>query len=130
MMNRFNLKLGLQVFLVLVLFFALHLGLSIVLGFYNEWDGMGISLFGIYGFGFVLTCLIYVALIGIDFSMPQSVGYVFLGLITVRGIASYLLIDRYLEVSGSGDFLKYNFLISFLLFLLTDAFMAYRVLNK
>lgn len=130
MLNRFNLRLGLQVVLILVLFFALHLGLSVVLGIYNEWNGIGISLFGIYGFGFVLTCLIYVALIGIQYSMPQSVGYVFLGLIAVRGIASYLLVDRYMEDSASGDFLKYNFFASFLIFLLTDAFMAYRVLNK
>lgn len=129
-MNKFNLKLGIQVVLILVLFFALHLGLSIMLGFNNEWDGMGISLFGIYSFGLVLSCLIYVALIGIHFSMPQSVGYVFLGLIAVRGIASYLLIDRYMEVSASGDFLKYNFFASFMVFLMTDAFMAYRVLNK
>ncbi|SFJ45095.1 hypothetical protein [Myroides guanonis] len=130
MMDRFNLKLGLQVVLILVLFFALHLGLSVILGIYSNWESMGISLFGIYAFGFVLTCLIYVALIGIQFSMPQNVGYVFLGLIAVRGIASYLLIDRYMGVSASGDFLKYNFFASFMIFLLTDAFMAYRVLNK
>lgn len=130
MMNAFNLKLGFQVFLIIVLFFALHLGLSIVLGFYDTWEGMEISLLGIYTFGFILSCFIYIALIGIHYSMPQNVGYVFLGLIAVRGIASYLLIDRYMEVSDSGDFLKYNFFASFLIFLMTDAFMAYRVLNK
>lgn len=130
MMNKFNLKIGLQAVLILVLLFAMHLGISLLLGFYNQWASIEISLWGIYAFGFMLTCFVYVGIIGIDYSMPQSVGYVFLGLITVRGVASYLLIDKYLEADVSGDFLKYNFLISFLVFLLVDAFIAYRVLNK
>lgn len=130
MFNKFNLKLGLQVVFFLIVCFLVHFGLTLVLGLDGQWNQYDISLTGIYGFGFILTILIYFAVIGIHFSMPQSLGYVFLGLITIRGISSYLLIDRYMEVNDSSDFLKYNFLISFFVYLISDAYMAYRVLNK
>ena len=129
-MNKFNLKIGLQAVLILVLLFAMHLGISLLLGFYDQWDSIGISLWGIYAFGFMLTCFVYVGIIGIDYSMPQNLGYAFLGLITLRGIVSFMFIDKYIDDGATSDFLKYNFFISFMIFLMIDVYMAYRLLNK
>lgn len=130
MMSKFNLKLGFQVFIMLLVFYGLHFGFTKVLGIDGEWKGLGLTLELLYAFNFLFTVIIFGALIGIHYAMPQSLGYVFLGLITVRAIASYLFVDNAVNISTSGDFLRYNFLLSFLVFLMMDAFVAYRLLNK
>ena len=62
--------------------------------------------------------------------MPQNVGFVFLGFLTLKLVINYVAIRGALETSGSDNFFKYNFLAVFFLFMFFDVYVTYRVLNQ
>lgn len=91
---------------------------------------LGYSLEMFYGFEFIFSVVIFFALFGIKNSMPNNLGFVFLGFITLRLIASYLFAKRGLDHEMIQEGFKYNFLVIILVFLGGDAFVAYSILNK
>lgn len=130
MINKTNTKFLVGILSVIILAFAAHTGLLYVANLQSEWDQFNYSLIGIYSFELIFTALFFFALIGIYRVMPANFGFVFLGLITLRAVASYIFINKGLEIEGASSFLKYNFLVGFMLFLALDAVIAYAILNK
>lgn len=125
-----NVSLGLQVVILAVVFFALHSGVLYVLDLQNVENTAGMALWKMYAFEFIFTILNIGALMVVDRKLPHHLGYVFLGLIALRGIASYVLIHYALEEIDHKEHLKYNFLACFMIFLILDAYLGYRILNK
>jgi len=93
------------------------------------WQQSGYSLTGMYTFGTVSSfCVILFVLIA-QWAMPKKLGLVFLGAMTVKAIASYIYIHGGLGIFEN-DFLEYNFLIVFFIFLFFDVFVAFQVINQ
>ena len=61
----------------------------------------------------------------------DQIGYVFLGIMTVKVIAAYIFIAPALELkTASSQFEKNNFFIYFLTFLAIDVYLTAQILNK
>ena len=61
----------------------------------------------------------------------EQLGFVFLGIMTVKLIASYVFIAPALELkSVASEFEKINFFIYFLVFLAIDVYLTIQILNK
>lgn len=129
-MDKGTLGLGLKIVGILVIAFALHFAVFTFTDFGQSFVGLGYSLIGFYGFEFLFTIGVLFAMEGIKTSMPNSLGYVFLGFITVRLLASYLFGRAGLDSESTDEFFKYNFLLIVMTYLGGDAFIAYHVLNK
>lgn len=89
----------------------------------------GFSLYTLYVFGAIASLIILVAVQIVDSVMPKNIGFVFLGLITLKAAASYIFFRDGFNFSQDKIF-EYNFLITFFLFLFFDVFVAFKVINK
>lgn len=94
------------------------------------WDTAYMSLWQIYALQMIMSIIIVFAMVGIGQSMPQNLGYVFLGFLTLKLVINYLLINPALESGNESDFFKYNYLGVFFLFMIFDVYVTYRVLNQ
>lgn len=129
-MDKETVSLSLKLFGVLAVVFAIHFALFTYTDFGQSFVELGYSLAGFYGFEFIFSIGMLFAMQGIKTSMPNSLGYVFLGFITVRLLASYLFVREGLDSDNVDELFKYNFLLVVLIYLGGDAFIAYRILNK
>lgn len=129
-MDKETLQIGIKLFLGLVVVFALHYAVIAFTSAGDSFMELGYSLEMFYGFEFIFSVVIFFALFGIKNSMPNNLGFVFLGFITLRLIASYLFAKRGLDHEMIQEGFKYNFLVIILVFLGGDAFVAYSILNK
>ncbi|MDO5635690.1 MAG: hypothetical protein Q4G18_00375 [Myroides sp.] len=94
------------------------------------WDTAYMTLWQIYALQMLMSIIIVFAVVGIGQSMPQNLGYVFLGFLTLKLVINYLLINPALESGNESDFFKYNYLGVFFLFMIFDVYVTYRVLNQ
>ncbi|MFZ4863113.1 hypothetical protein ACL9RF_13125 [Sphingobacterium sp. Mn56C] len=123
------LKYILMLIVVAVASFAAHYLLSNALGQENLWALSGYTLWGLYGFGFAASFVVLVLILLAQWAMPKNLGLIFLGVMTLKAIASYIFIQNGL---GKFDtkFLEYNFLVVFFIFLFFDVFVAFKALNQ
>jgi len=129
-MDKETLQVGLKLFIGLVVVFALHYALVAFTDAGDALIELGYSLEKFYGFEFIFSIVIFFALFGIKSSLPNNLGFVFLGFITLRLIASYLFAKNGLDSEMAQEGFKYNFLAIVFVFLGGDAFIAYTILNK
>ncbi|MGS4346013.1 DUF6168 family protein [Myroides odoratus] len=129
-MDRETVQIGLKLFIGLVVVFVMHYAVVAFTDAGNSLLELGYSLEKFYGFEFVFSLIIFFALFGIKNSLPNNMGFVFLGFITLRLIASYLFAKNGLDHEMTDEGFKYNFLLIVLVFLGGDAFIAYSILNK
>ena len=94
------------------------------------WDTAYMTLWQIYALQMIMSIIIVFAMVGIGQSMPQNLGYVFLGFLTLKLVINYLLINPALESGNESAFFKYNYLGVFFLFMIFDVYVTYRVLNQ
>lgn len=94
------------------------------------WDTAYMTLWQIYALQMIMSIIIVFAMVGIGQSMPQNLGYVFLGFLTLKLVINYLLVNPALESGNESDFFKYNYLGVFFLFMIFDVYVTYRVLNQ
>lgn len=119
-----------QLILVSVLVFGLHYIFQQVLGVLGNWENTGYSLHLIYLFELMMSIIMIVAVVASGKSMPNNIGYVFLALLTLKCLGNYFFIQPVLGAEVSNDFVKHNFLIIFIIFLVFDVYVTYRVLNQ
>lgn len=129
-MDKETVQIGLKLFIGLVVAFALHYAVIAFTDAGNSLLDLGYSLEKFYGFEFIFSIIIFFAMFGIKNSLPNNLGFVFLGFITMRLIASYLFAKNGLDHEMMDEGFKYNFLLLVLVFLGGDAFVAYSILNK
>lgn len=129
-MSKEALGVGLKVIVSLLICFAVHFAIISFTDFGDSINNLGYSLIGFYGFELIFTLGVFFAMFGMKSSMPNNLGFVFLGVITLRLIASYLFAREGLDNEEVDQTFKYNFLIIVLVFLAGDAYIAYHILNK
>lgn len=93
------------------------------------WGQTDYSLVGLYTFGGISSLLAVVVIILTHWSMPKNLGFVFLGLMTVKIIAGYIYVSKGLGLFEN-KFIEYNFLFVIFLFLFFDVFIAFQALNQ
>lgn len=129
-MDRQTLGVGLKALGFLAICFLAHYAIISFTDLGNSLPVLGYSLFGFYGLGLIFTIVIFAAMVGIKNSLPNNLGFVFLGFITLRLVVSYLFAKAGLDSENVDLGFKVNFLVSVLVFLGGDAYLSYFVLNK
>ena len=99
------------------------------LGTDHFWQQTDYSLIGMYTFGISISVFVVVLTMMAQYAMPKSLGFIFLGLMTINAVASYIYIKNGLN-KFENDFIEYNFLVVFFLFLIFDVFVAFKALNQ
>lgn len=118
-----------MVLIVFVAGFAAH---SLVLSGMNVaqyWSQTSYSLLGMYAFGLLASLLVAVLLFFANWSMPEKLGVIFLGLVLLKAVASYIYIKNGLN-TFENDFIEYNFLVVFFISLFVDVYTAFSALNQ
>ncbi len=123
------LKQALILFFVAVLVFALHFFLLKSFDGIQNLDDLHFPLYEIYVFQLILSIIIMAGVTYFSQQFPQYVGFIFLGLLTLKFVLNYLYIHIGLA-KPQADILKYNYLIVVVLFLFYDVVFAYKALNK
>lgn len=93
------------------------------------WAQSDYSLMGMYTVGAIGSLLALVLILMTNWAMPKNLGFVFLGLMTVKMIGGYIYVRKGLGVFEN-DFIEFNFLVVFFLFLFFDVFVAFQALNQ
>jgi len=119
-----------QLSLLGMVFLGLHFLIQSIGGQLTFWDTAYMHLWQIYALQFMLSVVMIFAIVGIGNAMPQSLGYVFLGFLTLKMAVTYWIATPVLEQEVAVDFFKYNYLGVFFLFMFFDVYVAYRVLNQ
>ncbi|GEM_PF-271468 len=127
-MNNY-LKFIVLLLLVSGVSFALHIFTLVGMDKVSYWEETNYSLEGMYIFGFITSLFVILFILLAQWAMPKKLGLVFLGLMTVKTIASYIYIHDGLNLFEH-DFIEYNFLVVFFVFLFLDVFVAFRVINE
>lgn len=110
--------------------YGLHvLTLSSMPGIASLWYDSGYTLLGMYAFGTIASLLISLLIFGTQYAMPEKLGLIFLALMTLKAVASYIYIKNGLNVFEN-KFIEYNFLVVFFIFLFFDVYIAFRTLNQ
>ncbi|MDR6737558.1 hypothetical protein [Sphingobacterium sp. 2149] len=123
------LKQALILFFVAVLVFALHFFLLKSFDGIQNLDDLHFPLYEIYVFQLILSIIIMAGVRYFSQQFPPYVGFIFLGLLTLKFVLNYLYIHSGLA-KPHADILKYNYLIVVVLFLFYDVGFAYKALNK
>ncbi len=129
-MDKKILGIGVRVLAFIIICFCVQYAVLYFTGSHEFISKLGHSLEGLYGFELIFSVVMLFAMVGISKSLPEQLGFVFLGFITLRLIGSYLFVQQGLDSIEAHDVFKYNFVITVLVFLATDAYTAFKVLNK
>jgi hypothetical protein len=127
-MNNY-LKHILVLFVVTAIAYGAHYLISATMDIHKQWSKLDYSLKSLYFFGACASLLVSIVLITMNRIMPKNLGSVFLIVISVKVLAFYAYIYKGLEV-GENNFLKYNFIIVFFIYLIFDVFVAFKALNE
>lgn len=119
-----------QLILLALVTFGLHFLYHSLADKLTLWEMAPMQLWQIYGLQLLLSIILIFGIIGISNSMPQNLGFVFLGFFTLKVIINYIVIRPVLKAGESFDFFKYSFLIVFFMFMAFDVYVTYRVLNQ
>ena len=124
------LKFVFQLIIISAVAFGLHFLIHSITKDLYLWDSAYMHLWQIYALQLLLSVVVILAVVGISKSLPQHVGYVFLGVLTLKLVANYLIINSALVPGTEHDFFKHNFLIVFFVYMFFDVYVTYRVLNQ
>ena len=93
------------------------------------WEKIDITLLQIYFVQAVISLVLIIALNMAKKPLPNFLGFVFLGVFTIKVVASYLLAKPTLEKTEV-EFFKYNYLLVFFIYMIFDLYVAYSLLNQ
>ena len=114
---------------VVVAAFAAHYLILSGMDVASNWEKTDYSLVGLYTFGAISSLIVTIAVAAVQYAMPKSLGLVFLAMMFLKAVASYIYIKNGLN-KFENDFIEYNFLAMFFIFLFFDVYVAFRALNQ
>lgn len=117
------------VLLVAVVTFTAHYLVLEGVDMGSLWNETPYSLGSLYLFQVVCSIIVAVVVLLAQWSMPKNLGFIFLGLILIKMVASYIYIQDGLGALP-GKFVEFNFLASFFCFLFLDVYLAYQAINQ
>lgn len=121
-----------SVLVLLIVFVASFVAHYLVISGMNVgqyWSQTTYSLVGMYSFGFCSSLFVAVLIFFANWSMPEKLGVIFLGLVLLKAIAGYIYVKDGLK-AFENNFIEYNFLIVFFIALFVDVYIAFNALNQ
>ena len=95
----------------------------------QNWLQTDYTLLGMYTFGVGISAFVVILTWMAQYAMPKNLGFIFLALMTINAVASYIYIKNGLN-KFENDFIEYNFLVMFFIFLFFDVYVAFKALNQ
>jgi len=99
------------------------------MGLSQLWSQTDYTLLGMYSFGAIASLILAIIVFATKYAMPEKLGFIFLALMTIKAIASYIYIKNGLK-QFENNFIEYNFLVVFFIFLFFDVYVAFQTLNQ
>ncbi|WP_433901390.1 hypothetical protein [Sphingobacterium puteale] len=127
-MNSY-LKSVLVLLIVFVASFAAHYLVISGMNVGQYWSKTNYSLVGMYAFGCCSSLLVAMLVFFANWSMPEKLGVIFLGLVLLKAVAGYIYIKNGLKTIEN-NFIEYNFLVVFFIALFVDVYVAFSALNQ
>ncbi|WP_372474222.1 hypothetical protein AB4865_02840 [Capnocytophaga sp. ARDL2] len=128
-MKNKTLSFSIQAIVYFVILFVVHFLIVQVFEQTALWQQSSYSLLQIYFFTALTTLLFTICITVAEKFIAHQLGFVFLILLTLKLVGHYFFINPVLEMGDEQLFIRYNYLIIFLLSIGFDAFVAYKLLN-
>ncbi len=112
-----------------VIMSLLHLVSQYLFKQQDVWQDMLFQLLQIYFVQFVFSALLILVVYKVAKVSVNNVGYVFLGMLTLKTASTYFFFEKVMYLSEQSEVLKYHFVVVYLLFLMYDVYVTYTVLN-
>jgi len=109
--------------------YGVHTLILSSMGVNELWSQTDYTLLGMYSLGAIASLVVILIVLATQFAMPEKLGLIFLALMTLKGVASYVYIKNGLN-KFENDFIEYNFLVVFFTFLFFDVYIAFLALNQ
>jgi hypothetical protein len=120
-----------QLLLLLVFVYGNILLLEAVFSLEEKWKSTYYTFYQTFSFFAISSIVILLLNLAVQKKAKDQLGFVFLGIMTVKVIAAYIFIAPALELkTASSQFEKNNFFIYFLTFLAIDVYLTAQILNK
>jgi hypothetical protein len=120
-----------QLLLLLVFVYGNILLLEAVFSLEEKWKSAYYTFYQTFSFFAISSIVILLLNLAVQKKAKDQLGFVFLGIMTVKVIAAYIFIAPALELkTASSQFEKNNFFIYFLTFLAIDVYLTAQILNK
>lgn len=131
MINLNKIPVSIQLLGLLGIVYANILIVQNLFSLEEKWQNTYYSFSQTLSFFVVSSIVILIINLVISKKASEQLGFVFLGIMTVKLIASYFFIAPALELkSVASEFEKINFFIYFLVFLAIDVYLTIQILNK
>ncbi|MCU0349614.1 MAG: hypothetical protein MUF43_02115 [Flavobacterium sp.] len=131
MINLNKIPVSIQLLGLLGIVYANILIVQNLFSLEEKWQNTYYSFSQTLSFFVVSSIVILIINLVISKKASEQLGFVFLGIMTVKLIASYVFIAPALELkSVASEFEKINFFIYFLVFLAIDVYLTIQILNK
>lgn len=131
MINLNKIPVSIQLLGLLGIVYANILIVQNLFSLEEKWQNTYYSFSQTLSFFVVSSILILIINLVISKKASEQLGFIFLGIMTVKLIASYVFIAPALELkSVASEFEKINFFIYFLVFLAIDVCLTIQILNK
>lgn len=119
-----------QLLILALIALGLHFLINSITKDLPFWNTAHMHLWQIYALQFLLSALVVLGVVGVGKAMPNNLGFVFLGFLTLKILANYLVLQPVLKTEAFSNFFKYNYLIVFFLFMFFDVYVTFRILNQ
>jgi Kef-type K+ transport system membrane component KefB len=120
-----------QLLLLLVFVYGNIFLLEAVFSLEEKWKSTYYTFYQTFSFFAISSIVILLLNLAVQKKAKDQLGFVFLGIMTVKVIAAYIFIAPALELkTASSQFEKNNFFIYFLTFLAIDVYLTAQILNK
>ena len=129
-MSKLDISTAVRTILGLAIAAGVHYGIFVGMDLQESFEKIGYAIEKLYLLEFLFTILVFGLMVGTKKKLKDNLGYLFLGVIAVRLIVSYLFAKSGLDSTLDTSVFRYNFVIVVLIFLAGDTYIAYRILNN
>lgn len=129
--NLNKIPITLQLLLLLAFVYGNVLLLEAVFSLEENWKSTYYTFYQTFSFFAISSSVILLLNLIVQKKAKEQIGYVFLGIMTIKVIAAFIFIAPALELkTASSQFEKNNFFVYFLTFLAIDVYLTAQILNK
>ena len=131
MINLNKIPVTIQLLVLLGIVYANIFLIENLFSLQENWNTTYYSFSQTFSFFAISSVLILLLNLAVQKKAKEQLGFVFLGIMTIKVIAAYVFIAPALENKiGISEFEKINFFVYFLVFLAIDVYLTIQILNK
>lgn len=119
-----------QLIMMSIIAYGIHYASQFIFDVDERWEAATYTLIQLYFVPFLLSLVMIFGVFAAGRLASKNIGFAFLGLMTVKTIASYFFIAPVFDQGAAGMFIRNHFLIVFLVYLAFDVYVTYVLLNQ